>query len=154
MKTRAVLILAGSYNLAFAVWLGMSPTGVFHVFGMEPPWPDGVSRGLAVVIGLFALAFWVATALPTLARPVLFLGLLSKIAPPLAWIVAVAVAGWPKSTFAIIFCDDLIWWIPFAYLLVYPEPPAGSRAAPALNAARRPPARRYPLWVKGYALVP
>ena len=50
---------------------------VFNLFEMTPPWPDGISRMLAGMMGLFGLAY--------------------------------AFAGWPKSTFALIACGDLIW---------------------------------------------
>ena len=114
---RIILAMAATYNLGFAVWLGLWPGAVFALFAMTPPWPAQVSQVLATAIGLFALVYGYAVAWPEHTHPIVMLGLLSKIVPPIAWALVVILGDWPPRTFVLILCDDLVWWFPFGYCL-------------------------------------
>lgn len=117
MSARILFLLAGVYNLAFAAWAMIRPAGVFELLGVTP-WPPAITRLLAASIGGFGLAWLYAAKRPERATLIVALGLLSKVLPPLAWGVAVAIGAWPGRTFLLILCDDLIWWIPLgAYLI-------------------------------------
>lgn len=121
---RILFLLAGAYNLAFAGWAMIRPTGVFDLFGVTP-WPPAVTRLLAASIAAFGLAWLYAAKRPERAILIASLGLLSKILPPLAWGIAYGVGAWPGRTFLLILCDDLIWWIPLGlYLIRAARPPS------------------------------
>lgn len=116
---RTLFALAAIYNLAFAIWSGVFPRAFFQtLLAMEPPaepvrWPV-----VAVVVGLFGLLYAYAAWRPERADIVVAVGLMSKIAGPLGWLVAVSQQQWPVRTFPLVLLGDLLWWFPLlAYLL-------------------------------------
>ena len=119
---RVVFWLAAVYNLAFAAWIGLWPGAPFALLRVEEPWPGALTRLLALPIAAFGFVYVYAALRPERARFLVALGLLSKIAPPLAWLAAFALGLWPARTFALVLFDDLVWWLPFSLFLLRFQP--------------------------------
>jgi len=114
---RTVFGLAAAYNLAFALWIIVRPGSIFTLFGMDEPQHTAFWRLLGLPIAAFGVAYGYAAFRPERARPVVALGLLAKIVPPLAWLGAVSYGAWPVSTLPLILLNDIIWWLPFSLFL-------------------------------------
>ncbi len=115
---RVVFWLAAAYNLAFAAWIGVWPRSPFALLRVEEPWLAALTRLLALPIAAFGFAYVYAALRPERARGLVAVGLLSKIAPPLAWAAAYLFGLWPARTFVLVLFDDLVWWLPFSLFLL------------------------------------
>jgi len=113
-----IFLLAGVYNLGFAIWLLGWPHAVFDLFEIPQQWPTLLTQGVGIVIALFGAGYLYAAWRMKHAWPIILLGLGSKVVPPLAWIVLVSFGNWPVHTFFLILFDDLIWWVPFTRFLL------------------------------------
>jgi hypothetical protein len=127
---RAALALAAAYNVAFGVWAVTLPHSFFAVFALEPPRYPAIWQTLGMVIGLYGLLYAYAAWRPDRAKPIVAIGLAGKILGPIGWLVTVGSGELPARTFALIAFDDLVWWLPFALILV-----DGLAIAPRVRAA-------------------
>ncbi|MEQ8786825.1 MAG: hypothetical protein RIC55_11025 [Pirellulaceae bacterium] len=116
---RALFALAAIYNIVFALWSGLWPRAFFGLLlRMEPPEKPAPWPAVAVIVGLCGLLYAYAAWRPQRADLPVALGLLTKIAGPLGWLVAVWQEQWPVQTFPLVLLGDIIWWFPMlAYLL-------------------------------------
>ena len=130
---RVIFALAAIYNIGFAIWLGFQPDAIFALFNIPQPVPSYLLRVLAVIIGVFGVGYAYATSRPDRAGPIIAVGLLSKIAPPIAWIFAVSCGQWPLRTFLMILCNDILWWMPFFLFLRQWRRSANDQSRPQQN---------------------
>jgi len=132
---RAFLIAAAAYNAAFGLWAGLSPLSFFETFGLEPPRYPSIWSCLGMVVGLYGAAYACAAVRLDLAKPIVALGLAGKILGPIGWLAAAPEL--PLRTFTLILFNDIVWWLPFALILLE-DTRAGARiraAAPIVCAA-------------------
>ncbi len=115
---RLILALACSYNLGFGLWAGFWPRAFFEVFEMEPPRYPGIWSCLGMVVGIYGLAYGYAAFRLDRARPFVALGLLGKVLGPIGWCLAVRSGEFPLRSFTLILFNDVIWWLPFALILL------------------------------------
>jgi small multidrug resistance pump len=116
---RALFALAAAYNFVFALWSGLLPHAFFRLLlRMPPPKEPAPWPLVAIAVGLFGLLYAYASFRPQRADIVVAIGLLTKVAGPLGWLIAVAREQWPVRTFPLVLLGDVIWWFPLlAYLL-------------------------------------
>ena len=132
---RGILLAAALYNIAFGLWAGLRPGAFFDLFGLDPPRYPSIWGCLGMVVGLYGLVYaWCAAHLDA-GRPLVAIGLAGKVLGPIGWLFAVRSGELPARTFPLVLLDDLIWWIPFAWVLLkarggaadgrrWPGPPA------------------------------
>jgi hypothetical protein len=115
----AVLRAAAVYNLAWGTLVILFPNVPFRWAGMpEPNYPQ-LFQCLGMVVGVYGIGYWIAASDPERHWPIVLVGLLGKIFGPLGFFLSGLrgtlpwVAGWTIVT------NDLIWWCPFAAILVW-----------------------------------
>jgi hypothetical protein len=114
---RILFIFAGCYNLAWGFYSSLYPQWLFEFFGMPPLNHPEIFRCLAMVVGVYGLLYLEVARVPEKGWAIAAVGLLGKILGPMGAIYLIAMGNWPTKGFAIIFTNDLIWWIPFSFYL-------------------------------------
>lgn len=138
---RAILLLAAAYNVAFGLWAALFPRAFFSLFQLDAPRYPAIWVTLGLVVGLYGALYAYAAWRPALWRPVVAVGLAGKILGPVSWLLAVGSGELPVRTFGLIALNDLVWWLPFALILLDGTPIAARLralapyACAAVNAA-------------------
>lgn len=114
---RKVLLSAGLYHVAFAIWANIWPCHWFDLMGIEHPNHPILWQGLGAIVGFLGLALMFAARNPIRHWMIVLVGFIkfslglfgfaaalleNEILPEAAWIM---------------FADDLIWWVPFCMIL-------------------------------------
>jgi small multidrug resistance pump len=113
-----VLWLAGLYNLAFGVWVVLFPRSLFNLVGMAPPSPILIWQCLGMIVGVYGIGYICAAYAPMRHWPIVLVGLLGKILGPIGFYFAASRGELPWKFGWVNITNDLIWWIPFAAILV------------------------------------
>ena len=116
-KIRVVLLFAAMNHLAFAALTLGDPFFYFKLFEVLPLWPTLVSHGIALAVVLIGILLIVALMRPQLRVALVKLTLFAKIVPMLLWAGAFYAGFVPLTSFALIFFNDLIWWLPLLFIL-------------------------------------
>jgi len=120
---KVVLLLAGVYNLVWGGIVVLAPGWSFGVLGVDPDALDAMTLAIwqcvGMIVGVYGIGYLVAARDPIRHWPIVLVGFLGKIFGPIGFAKAVFVDeifplrfGWTIVT------NDLIWWIPFAMILV------------------------------------
>jgi hypothetical protein len=113
----AVLRAAALYNLLYALALALWPVQIFAALHL-PLTPPVMIRCIGMMVGVYALGYWVAAQDPRRYWPLIAVGLLGKTLGPLGFVHG-ALSGaleW-RSVWFVAF-SDLIWWAPFWVMTV------------------------------------
>lgn len=110
---KIVFLLAGLYNIVFAVWLYLSPDTLFGLAGTTFPLPENYVLPLAVSIGGLAALYAVVIVRTEKFKRLIVLGLLSKVLPLISVSVMIIFFGWSPRLLLLIFFNDIIWWPSF-----------------------------------------
>lgn len=114
---RVTFGLAAAYNIAWATWSAIDPQWTFRLAGMEPLNHPDVFRCLAMVIGLYGVAYAEVARRPEHGWVIAAIGLTGKVLGPLGMVAGVARGAWPRAALIQVVTNDLIWWVPFALYL-------------------------------------
>ncbi|WP_428389570.1 alkyl hydroperoxide reductase [Mucisphaera sp.] len=114
-----VLWLAAVYNLLWGGAAVLFPAVFFTAAGMEPPEYLWLWQCVGMIVGVYGIGYGCAALDPARHWPIVLVGLLGKVFGPIGF----AQALWlreitPAFGINIIF-NDLIWWVPFALILVH-----------------------------------
>jgi small multidrug resistance pump len=130
---RLVLVLAALYHLVFAVGVCVWPEELWRFLGQAGP-PPRLSLDLAATgIALLGMAYALAALRFELARPIVAVGLLFKVLPPLAWLALVTTGRLRSQTVTLILFDDLAWYLPFWLILADRSSSASASVPPRLE---------------------
>lgn len=122
MQRRAfqtIFALAALYNVAFGLWAGFFPLAFFEWFALEPPRYPSLWGCLGMVVGLYGILYAAIALKPEEGRLLAAVGLLGKILGPAGWVLTVQRGELPARTFPLILCNDLSWWLPFVWYLIW-----------------------------------
>lgn len=113
-----VMRSAGLYNLAYGLLLAFYPMETFQWLGM-PETPAVMIRCIGMMVGVYALCYWIAGSDPVKYWPLVAVGIVGKTLGPLgflygAWHGLFAARGW-----IMIFFNDILWWLPFWWIVLY-----------------------------------
>lgn len=108
---------AGIYNILWGAWAVLFPDQFFLITGMEPLNHPMIWQGMGMVIGVYGLGYWWASADPVRHWPIVAVGFLGKIFGPLGFFINYASGLVPFSFIATLITNDFIWWIPFFLIL-------------------------------------
>lgn len=122
-----LLIAAALYNFAFATWVIADPAAVKALVGVASIKSQMVIRFMVPVL-LMGCIYLVGYYVPSAAFHVLFIGLLTKIVPPVLAVLGVTLRDASPAWLGMVFFNDVIWWYPFLKALSdVSGPPTTSR---------------------------
>lgn len=112
-----VLIAAGLYHLAFAVWACCWPNVYFDLIGCSRPNHPMLWRGLGFLSGAFGLGFLIAARSPVRHWPLVLIGFVkfNLVIGTLA--LGLLDGPLPREIIGLVVLDSVIWWFPFACIL-------------------------------------
>jgi peroxiredoxin len=133
------LIAAGAYNLAWGALTVLFPDWLFSLTGMERPNYPFIWQCVGMIVGVYGIGYLAAARDPARHWPIVLVGLLGKIFGPIGYAMGVLQGTVPAAFGVTIPTNDLIWWIPFAAMLVHAfrvnTDTAGEATAPDLETA-------------------
>lgn len=114
---KQTLKAAAFYNLIWGAWVVLFPSKFFEWTGMTIPEHLMIWQGMGMVIGVYGLGYWWASADPIRHWPIVAVGFLGKIFGPAGFIFNY-LQGKVSAEFAwTLITNDLIWWVPFFLIL-------------------------------------
>ena len=114
---RLTLILAAFYNMAWGAFTVFFPLFMFDAFGMQTPFYPELWQCVGMIVGVYGVGYALAAIDPYKHFPIVIVGLLGKILGPIGFLKAVLEQRFPLGFGFNIITNDLIWWIPFAFIL-------------------------------------
>jgi hypothetical protein len=114
---RQSLKSAAVYNLIWGAWVVLFPSAFFEWTGMDVPEHLMIWQGMGMVIGVYGLGYWWASADPVRHWPIVAVGFLGKILGPAGFVFNFMLGKVPAAFGWTLITNDLIWWIPFFMIL-------------------------------------
>ena len=114
---KLTLRLAALYNLTWGAYVLMFPQSFFQILEMEPINHVAIWQGMGMVIGVYGVAYWLASYDPIRHWPIVAAGLLGKTLGPLGYAYNALQGNMDPAFGFTLLTNDLIWWIPFLYIL-------------------------------------
>ncbi len=114
---RKTFVAAGVYNIGWGIWSALDPQWLFRLTGMEPLNHPEIFASLAMVVGLYGLAYLEVARRPERGWALAAVGMAGKVLGPIGLVVLIAQGSWPLSGAVLCLTNDLIWWVPFAIYL-------------------------------------
>ncbi len=94
------------------------PLAPFHWAGMQPPNYVELWQCIGMIVGVYGVGYAIAARDPLRQWPIVLVGLLGKIFEPVGFLQAALRGSLPWRAGGTILTNDLIWWIPFAAILL------------------------------------
>jgi peroxiredoxin len=113
------LTLAGVYNLIWGAWVIFYPEQAFLLSNLEIPSYIMIWQALGMIIGVFGIAYLAASMKPFVHWPIIFVGLLTKMFSVIGFVYYANKGDIPYDSLYILITDDVVWLIPFAFILYY-----------------------------------
>lgn len=126
---RWTLLAAAAYNLSWGAFAIVAPQALFRWAGMELPRYPELWQCLGMVIGVYGIGYAAAARDPLRHWPIVLVGFLGKVAGPVGFLGAAVRGSMPWTLGWTIVTNDLVWWIPFACILVRARRAAVASAA-------------------------
>jgi len=112
-----LLWLAGIYNISFGFWAIFFPKSAFEIFGLAVPHYLELWQCLGMIVGVYGLGFIIAAYNPIRYWPIILIAFLGKSFGPIGFTKAIIDQSFPISFGLIILLNDMIWLIPFFFIL-------------------------------------
>jgi len=112
-----VLLAAAIYNLVWGTLVILFPNTPFQWAGMEPPRYPQIWQCVGMIVGVYGIGYWIAAYDPVRHWPIVLVGLLGKIFGPLGFLFSAIRGELPWIAGSVLLTNDLVWWIPFGWLL-------------------------------------
>jgi hypothetical protein len=109
---------AAAYNLAWGGIAILWPNLFFHILRIPPPQELVIWQALAMMVLVYAPAYWWLARDPVHHRHLALIGLFGKILGPLGFLWAVAAHALPITFAVIIATNDCVWWPAFFAFVV------------------------------------
>lgn len=113
-----VLRAAAVYNIAWGAFVILFPLAIFDFAGLERPNYPEIWQCVGMIVGVYGVGYWIAARDPLTHWPIVLVGLLGKIFGPIGFLNAAAQGRFPWAFGWTILTNDLIWWAPFAVILL------------------------------------
>jgi small multidrug resistance pump len=111
------LLAAGVYNLAWGALVILQPDLIFDLTGTPRINYPEIWQCVGMIVGVYGIGYLIASTAPRVHWAIVLVGLLGKICGPVGFVFAVSRGVFPLSFGATILTNDLIWWVPFGWLL-------------------------------------
>ena len=126
----AILRAAAVYNIAFGAGAVLFPGIWFDLAGLPQPNYPSLWQCIGMIVGVYGVGYWLAARDPRVHWPIVLVGLLGKVFGPIGFLMAASRGELPWRFGFVILTNDLVWWLPFASILL-----AARRAANSTNRA-------------------
>ncbi len=113
-----VLRIAALYNLGFGILLAIAPAATFAWLEL-PPTPDVMIRCIGMMVGVYALCYWIAAGDPVLYWPLVAAGLVGKTLGPMGFIHGTVAGVFTAKSWLLVIASDIVWWVPFWLILFH-----------------------------------
>ena len=113
----SVLRAAALYNAVWGASIILFPNALFDLTGMERPLYPQIWQCVGMVVGVYGVAYGMASLNPSRHWPVVLAGLLGKVFGPIGFAVELAQGVFPAVWGLTIVANDLIWWVPFFLII-------------------------------------
>lgn len=130
-----VLRAAGVYNVLWGGWVILFPRAIFDLAGIPPVNYIEIWQCVGMIVGVYGVGYWIAARDPVTHWPIVLVGLLGKVLGPIGFLGAAMRGRLPWAFGLTNLTNDLIWWIPFALILL------NALRAPAASPRGRQPSR-------------
>lgn len=117
---RAVLRLAGVYNLLWGAWVVLFPLASLRTCGYSqvPTYPEHW-QCIGMIVGVYGIGYWIAASDSVRHWPIVLVGLLGKIFGPIGFVWAWSQGDLPLRAGSVNVFNDVIWWVPFTLILLH-----------------------------------
>ena len=109
---------AAIYNAGFGALVILFPNWIFQTMGMPLPNYPEIWQCVGMIVGVYGVGYWIAAGNPVVHWPVVLVGFLGKLFGPIGFLNAAFAGALPWRFGWINVANDLIWWIPFALILI------------------------------------
>ncbi|MEM9914276.1 MAG: AhpC/TSA family protein [Planctomycetota bacterium] len=114
-----VLFAAAGYNLVWGAWVVLFPNQFFDWVGMARPVHPSIWQCVGMIVGVYGIGYAIAATNPLRHWPIVLVGFLGKVLGPLGYMDGALIRGELSPAFGwTIPTNDLIWWVPFAMILL------------------------------------
>jgi small multidrug resistance pump len=115
---RWTLVAAGIYNLIWGGVAILAPKLSFELVGMELPRYLEFWQCIGMIVGVYGVGYLAAASNPIRHWPITLVGLLGKVFGPIGFAEALWSGKLPLAFGWNIITNDLIWWLPFTFILM------------------------------------
>lgn len=128
---RTTLVLAGIYNLAWGALVVLAPRATLEWLGLEvrTTLEEQLWGCIGMFVAVWGLGYLAAARDPLRHWPIVLVGLLGKVFGPIGFALAVAQDALPPSMGKTLLTNDLVWWIPFGWIVLDARRAARERSA-------------------------
>jgi small multidrug resistance pump len=112
------LRLAAIYNVLFGAICVLAPDWWFSIASLEPQRYPMLWQCIGMIVGVYGIGYWLAARDPARHWPIVLVGLLGKVLGPIGFLQAGLTDQLPWRCGWLIVTNDLIWWVPFASILL------------------------------------
>ncbi|QVL30369.1 SRPBCC family protein [Telmatocola sphagniphila] len=114
---RRWLWVAGWYNLIWGTLTILFPNLLFDLVGIPRLNYPEIWQCVGMIVGVYGVGYLIAAGDPHTHWPIVLVGLLGKIFGPIGFAFALFKGTFPPLFGLTILTNDLIWWVPFTYLI-------------------------------------
>jgi len=132
------LLAAAAYNALWGAAVIAMPARTLALLGAAdaPPIAAPIWQSVGMIVGMYGLGYALAARDPLRHWPIVLVGFVGKLLGPIGFVQAAFIDRTLPPRFGLtILTNDLLWWVPFALILL-----AARRAHSPANGARLDPA--------------
>ncbi len=115
---RALFYAAAVYNAVWGVVMVAMPNLMFDLLGMAHPNYPSLFQCIGMMVGVYAIGYWLIARDPIRYAAFAWIGLLGKVFGPMGLAMSALNGELPWRFGWICLTNDLIWWIPFVMFLI------------------------------------
>ena len=112
-----MLLAAGLYNIVWGAFAVLFPGAIFSWLDMPPPNYPQFWQCIGMIVGVYGIGYAIAAFDPVRHWPIVLVGFLGKVMGPLGMVQALWTGQLPWGFALNCVTNDLIWWVPFAFIL-------------------------------------
>ena len=112
-----VLRCAAIYNCIFGLITLVTPHFLFDIFGATRPNYPELWQCIGMIVGVYGIGYWIASYNPMRHWPIVLVGFLGKIFGPIGFLKSLYFGVFPIQFGLIIIFNDIIWWVPFYWII-------------------------------------
>ncbi|MEX2672869.1 MAG: alkyl hydroperoxide reductase [Phycisphaeraceae bacterium] len=115
---KLTLAAAAVYNVVWAAWVVLWPNAMFEMLDMPVPRYPMIWQCVGMIVGAYGIGYAIAATSPIRWWPLVLVGLIGKVAGPIGFVQTAMAGDLPWRFGWTILTNDLIWWWPFAAILL------------------------------------
>ena len=117
-RLRIWFFLAAIYNAVWGALVGIWPNSVFQLLRMQPPDYPWLMQCIAMMVGVYAIGYWLVGRDPVRYGAFVFVGLAGKVLGPIGFLVCACQGQIPWRFGWLNVFNDLIWLPAFGLFAV------------------------------------